>query len=69
MKIPMPTALRCLLLALSLLAGPALAADNSKTVKPPSPIDISLGHEIQNAIDRGLASLLASLQITWLPPL
>ena len=60
MKIPMPTALRCLLLALNLLAGPALAADNSKTVKPPSPIDISLGHEIQNAIDRGLASLLAS---------
>ena len=60
MKTPMPAALRCLLLALSLLAGPALAADNSKTVKPPSPIDSSLGHEIQNAIDRGLASLLAS---------
>ena len=50
----------CLLLGCCLLAGHARGADAPRIVSPPPLIDLSFGHEIQNAIDRGLASLLAS---------
>ena len=60
MKTSMPAIITGLLLGCGLLASPARAADAPRSVKPPSPIDLSFGHEIQNAIDRGLASLLAS---------
>lgn len=65
MKPPFPAprlliSIACLLLGGSLASIDAQAADAPRIVKPPSPIDLSLGHEIQNAIDRGLASLLAS---------
>lgn len=65
MKLPFPAprlliSIACLLLGGSLASIDAQAADAPRIVKPPSPIDLSLGHEIQNAIDRGLASLLAS---------
>jgi squalene-hopene/tetraprenyl-beta-curcumene cyclase len=49
-----------LLLGCCLLVSHALGADAPTTVRPPSPIDLSFGHEIQNAVDRGLAALLAS---------
>lgn len=60
MKPQLPAPITCLLLSWCLLASQSLATDAPKVIKPPSPIDLSLGHEIQNAIDRGLASLLAS---------
>ncbi len=60
MNPPLISPLTCLLLACCLLVGHALGADAPRSTKPPSPIDLSFGHEIQNAIDRGLASLLAS---------
>lgn len=60
MKPPLPAPLATLLVCLGLLFNPALAVDAPKPTRPPAPIDLSLGHEIQNAIDRGLASLLAS---------
>jgi len=60
MKPPTPAAITCLLLGCCLVANTARAADAARSVRPPSPIDLSFGHEIQNAIDRGLASLLAS---------
>lgn len=60
MKLPLPAPLTCLLLACCVLVSHALGADAPRSTKPPSPIDLSFGHEIQNTIDRGLASLLAS---------
>jgi squalene-hopene/tetraprenyl-beta-curcumene cyclase len=62
---PLPSSPRlaqilCLLLGCCLLAGHARGADAPRIVSPPPLIDLSFGHEIQNAIDRGLASLLAS---------
>lgn len=54
------TSVVCLLLGCFLPIIGALGADAPRTVKPPPPIDLSLAHEIQNAIDRGLSSLLAS---------
>ena len=60
MKPPLPAAITRLLLGCCLLASHALAAEAPKSAKAPSPIDLSFGHEIQNAIDRGLTSLLAS---------
>lgn len=60
MKPPLLALLTSLLLGSCLLASHAFAADAPKPARPPSPIDLSFGHEIQNAIDRGLASLLAS---------
>ena len=65
MNPPLPSSPRlaqilCLLLGCCLLAGHARGADAPQIVSPPPLIDLSFGHEIQNAIDRGLASLLAS---------
>ena len=65
MNSPLPSSPRlaqilCLLLGCCLLAGHARGADAPRIVSPPPLIDLSFGHEIQNAIDRGLASLLAS---------
>ncbi len=65
MNSPLPSSPRlaqilCLLLGCCLLAGHARGADAPQIVSPPPLIDLSFGHEIQNAIDRGLASLLAS---------
>lgn len=65
MNSPLPSSPRlaqilCLLLGCCLLAGHAHGADAPRIVSPPPLIDLSFGHEIQNAIDRGLASLLAS---------
>ena len=65
MNSPLPSPPRlaqilCLLLGCCLLAGHARGADAPRIVSPPPLIDLSFGHEIQNAIDRGLASLLAS---------
>lgn len=65
MNAPLPSPPRlaqifCLLLGCCLLAGHARGADAPRIVSPPPLIDLSFGHEIQNAIDRGLASLLAS---------
>jgi squalene-hopene/tetraprenyl-beta-curcumene cyclase len=48
-----------LLLALASLHEPLHAADPAPPSRPPSPVDLSLANEIQHAIDRGLASLLA----------
>lgn len=60
MKPPLPAPLTRLLLACCVLVSHALGADAPRPTKPPSPIDLSFGHEIQNAVDRGLAALLAS---------
>jgi squalene-hopene/tetraprenyl-beta-curcumene cyclase len=60
MKPPLPAPLTRLLLACCVLINHVLGADAPRSTKPPSPIDLSFGHEIQNAVDRGLASLLAS---------
>ncbi len=65
MNPPLPSSPRlaqilCLLLGCCLLAGHVRGADAPRIVSPPPLIDLSFGHEIQNAIDRGLASLLAS---------
>ena len=60
MKPPLPAPLTRLLLACCVLVNHALGADAPRSTKPPSPIDLSFGHEIQNAVDRGLAALLAS---------
>lgn len=57
---PMIARITCLLLGCALQATAALGADRPKEARPPAPIDLSLGNEIQNAIDRGLASLLRS---------
>jgi squalene-hopene/tetraprenyl-beta-curcumene cyclase len=57
---PFFAAVTSLLLGGCLLASPALGADAPRPVKPPPPIDLSLGNEIQHAIQRGLTSLLAS---------
>jgi squalene-hopene/tetraprenyl-beta-curcumene cyclase len=60
MKPPLPAPLTRLLLACCVLINHVLGADAPRSTKPPSPIDLSFGHEIQNAVDRGLAALLAS---------
>lgn len=57
---PLIASFTWLLLSCCLLASDAPGTKAPRLVRPPSPIDLSLGNEIQNAIDRGLASLLAS---------
>jgi len=57
---PMIARITCLLLSCTLLASAARGAERAAEPRPPAPIDLSFGNEIQNAIDRGLASLLGS---------
>lgn len=50
----------CVFLCLVLPATAGQGAKSGKEIRPPAPIDLSFANEIQNAIDRGLASLLRS---------